>query len=98
MTQPVEVSNGVTIRESHINRRLTSRISKVFQDLPKVELTYFAQVLLIYIIVITCIVNLSLFSENHSLWSSILSGCIGYMLPAPNFKKKDDTLLRDATQ
>jgi hypothetical protein len=67
--------------------------------LPKREIIYFCQVVAIYIIIIACIVNLSLGSDKDSLWASMLSGCIGYLLPSPKIQKnKNDALLHDPAE
>lgn len=66
-----------------------------------------AQVLLLFIVVITSLVNLSLERGNTNLWTMILTSCLGYMLPSPSLKKakanlpkqdsaeKDGVILRD---
>ena len=49
------------------------------------------QFILIYVIAITNIVNLTMEAKNDTLWTSLLSASLGYMLPAPhlnNHKKK----------
>lgn len=68
-------------------------------ELPKKEVIFFVQVVIIYIVILSCIVNLSLQLGNQALWSSLLSGCLGYILPSPKFsKKRNDALLRNASQ
>jgi hypothetical protein len=59
------------------------------QSVPKSEIVFGAQVLLIYIIVITAIVNLSLNNETgeSKIWIILLSSCLGYILPSPKIKK-----------
>ena len=59
-------------------------------DVPKEEIVFFTQVILIYIIAITSIVNLTIKATNDTLWTSLLSASLGYMLPAPqlNTRKK----------
>ena len=52
------------------------------------EVVYISQVILIYIIVITCIVNLSIKVGDSNLWTALLSSCLGYLLPNPTLKKK----------
>lgn len=52
--------------------------------LPKTEIVFFCQVVLIYIVVVTCIINLTLNVGKSHLWTSLLSGCLGYLLPNPN--------------
>src|ERR1700721_4097761 len=62
---------------------------------PKEEVIYFTQVTAIYIIIITCLINLSLKNGVDTVWASLLSGSIGYLLPAPNIRKKNVALLPD---
>ena len=60
-------------------------------EVPKEEIVFFTQVILIYVIAITSIVNLTMDAKNDTLWTSLLSASLGYMLPAPNLnshKKK----------
>jgi hypothetical protein len=59
------------------------------KTVPKSEIVFGAQVFLIYIIVITAVVNLSLNgSEGDSkIWIILLSSCLGYILPNPKIKK-----------
>ena len=60
-------------------------------DVPKGEIVFFTQVILIYVIAITGIVNLTMEAKNGTPWTSLLSASLGYMLPAPqlnNHKKK----------
>ena len=60
-------------------------------EVPKEEIVFFTQVILIYLIAITSIVNLAMEAKHETLWTSLLSASLGYMLPAPqlnNHKKK----------
>ena len=60
-------------------------------NIPKDEIVFFTQVVLIYVIAITSIVNLTMEAKNDTLWTSLLSASLGYMLPAPQlntYKKK----------
>jgi len=65
---------------------------------PKEEVIYFTQVTALFIIIITCLINLSLRNGADTVWASLLSGSIGYLLPAPNILKKDVTLLPDTPE
>lgn len=53
------------------------------KKIPKREATYFSQVILIYIVVITCILNLSLKNGDSNLWTALMSSSLGYLLPSP---------------
>ena len=60
-------------------------------EVPKEEIVFFTQVILVYVIAITSIVNLTMEAKHETLWTSLLSASLGYMLPAPqlnNPKKK----------
>lgn len=54
--------------------------------IPKSEIVYFCQMSVVYIIIITSIVNLSLQNGSTELWISLLSSAIGYALPSPSLK------------
>jgi len=56
--------------------------------LPKSEIVFFAQVFLIYAVVITAIVNLTIGNSDSKLWTALLTGHIGYLLPNPSLKRK----------
>ena len=68
--------------------------------IPKNEVVYFCQVVLIYIIVFACLFNLSIGDkEQHSIWWSLLSGSVGYLLPSPGIaKKKYESVPSNAAQ
>lgn len=56
--------------------------------IPKSEIVYFCQMFLVYLIVVTSIVNLSMNSGKTELWVSLLSSAIGYALPSPSLNKQ----------
>ena len=53
----------------------------------QIYIVYFCQIIIVYVIVITSIINLSLPYGSSELWISLLSSCIGYVLPSPKLKK-----------
>ena len=53
---------------------------------PKSEIVFATQVILLYIVVITSIVNLSILNGESTLWTALLSSCIGYLLPNPTLR------------
>jgi hypothetical protein len=56
---------------------------------PRSEVKYMAQVLILYIVILTSLGNLSVGnSELRSIWISLLSSSIGYILPSPHISKK----------
>ena len=56
------------------------------QSLPRVEIVFFSQLLILLIIIITSLYNLTVYENNHNLWISLLSSSIGYSLPNPSLK------------
>jgi len=59
------------------------------QKFPKTEILFFAQTILIYIVVSISLYNLTRTDVNKSdekLWVALLSSSIGYLLPNPSFK------------
>ena len=78
MSEAVGVRNALKIEET---------TSKKFA---KSKVIYFFQVVIIYIVVIASLINLSIQQHNQTLWSSLLSACIGYVLPSPQLRDDND--------
>jgi hypothetical protein len=72
--------------------------STVCGKFSKEEVIYFTQVTALYIIIITCLFNLSLRNGTDTVWATLLSGSIGCLLPAPNIRKRNVSLLPDAPE
>ena len=53
----------------------------------KNKLVYIVQTTLIYIVVLTCLVNISLHNGQSELWVALLSYSVGTILPSPKMKK-----------
>ena len=51
--------------------------------LPKNEVIFVCQVVILYVVIVTCIVNLSLKNGDSNLWTALLSSSLGIMLPQP---------------
>jgi hypothetical protein len=47
------------------------------RKLPKPELVYISQIIILYVIIICSLINLSLGRGENALWISLLSLCIG---------------------
>lgn len=54
--------------------------------IPKNEIVYFTQIFMIYGVIICSLVNICISENDYCLWSSLLSSCLGYLLPAPSIK------------
>ena len=54
---------------------------------PRSEIVFFSQVIIIYIVSCVCLFNLTTSRGDSNLWSALLSGCLGYLLPNPTIKR-----------
>ena len=64
---------------------------------PRQEVVYFSQTLLIYLVTLTCLINLSVGIGESNLWTALLGSCLGYIMPHPSMKE-DGSLLHHPTQ
>ena len=67
---------------------------------PRAEIVFICQVIAIYAIITASIYNLSVDSDKTSLWVSLLSNCLGYLLPSPtiNKEKNEENVLHESTE
>ena len=54
--------------------------------IPKYRWSFFAQIVVVYTIIITSLIHLSLKSQDKELWLILLSSSVGYILPSPGLK------------
>ena len=52
------------------------------------KVVYFTQATILYVLIITSLVNITLESKNLNLWSTLLASAIGYLLPSPQLKER----------
>ena len=70
----------------------TPRWSFGKNKVPKAEIVFFTQALIIFTVIVFCIYNLSRPErKDETLWSTLLASCLGYMLPAPSISHKKKT-------
>jgi hypothetical protein len=61
---------------------------------PREEIVYLCQIIGVYTIIITSIVNLSIGGrERTELWITLLSSAIGYLLPNPRLGQNERIVL-----
>lgn len=74
-------------------------VSNVLKPASKADaIVFISQIALLFIVVITSLVNLSLEHGNTNLWTMILTSCLGYMLPNPRLKAaKEQSTPREST-
>jgi hypothetical protein len=55
---------------------------------PRSEVVFLCQVLILYTVIVVSIYNLTVQSQNSTVWTAMLSSCLGYLLPNPTIKTK----------
>lgn len=60
------------------------------KEFPRAEVKYFCQIFIIFIVVVVCLYNLTAKTGNDTLWTALLGSSIGYLLPNPNIKRKQN--------
>ena len=76
-----------------------SKWTVCWQEVPSREVIFFAQVIILYVVICVSLANLSLGIGNQTLWASLLAGSLGYLLPSPRLgKKQDEPLLPDVAE
>ena len=55
---------------------------------PKNEIVYLCQIILLYIVICISITNLTLEKGDKNTWLVLLSSCLGYILPNPKLEMK----------
>ena len=78
---------------------LQYNLQKVEIELLKIGSLFFAQIIVVYMIIITSLVQISLRSPDKELWLILLSSSIGYILPSPGlkFRKQTKSISADET-
>ena len=69
--------------------QVSDRVWTVFgQNIPKAEIVFFTQVLILYVVISVSLFNLSAEKGDSNLWTALLSSSLGYMLPNPSIKPR----------
>ena len=75
-----------------------ARWSVFGERIPKGEILFFVQVIVVFTVVVSCIINLSLLNGHTELWITLLSSSLGYVLPNPSVKRSRKDVLSDVTK
>lgn len=86
--------DNVALRSSSVNEKRTKRQSSIWhvfgKRVPRSEMVFVCQIILIYIVVVVSLVNLSQDNGPVHLWVALLSSAIGYVLPNPSIDRKPE--------
>ncbi len=58
---------------------------------PRSEVKFFAQVIILYIVIFTCLANLSFGNGKlNTLWISVMATSIGSLMPSPHISRRSE--------
>ena len=57
------------------------------KQFPRSEVVFFCQMIVVTIVIIGAIYNLTVGHDNPTLWTALLSSCLGYILPNPSIQR-----------
>jgi hypothetical protein len=69
------------------NMETPSSVDVFGKHISKSHIVFTVQVIVIYIVIITCLFHLTFRNGKNQLWTALLSSAIGYILPSPKLKK-----------
>mgnify|MGYP000456212932 CR=1 FL=1 len=84
--QAVDIVDCIAVEDANENSESSLWMFCNSVTLPRSEVVFFTQAILIFLIVITCLLKLALDKpscEDMSFWVGILSAAVGYALPNP---------------
>ena len=77
-----------TVQHRKSQRPASQRMWDVFgRRVPRSEIVFFCQTFIIYIVVVTSLVNITLQNGPLNLWIALLGSGLGYLLPHPSLDK-----------
>jgi len=87
------VSEDIGPDQTRIGDRQSTQTWTLFGErLPRTEVQYLCQVIITFIVIVTCLVNLSLSHGKSEIWVSFLGYSLGTLVPPPKLKKWSDHL------
>ena len=78
---------GGSILLEEVERQGSRRWKVCGSDVPRSELVFFSQVIIIYVVVCLCLFKLTTNRGDSNLWSALLSGYLVYLLPNPTINR-----------
>jgi hypothetical protein len=65
------------------------------QNMPRSEIVFFSQIIIIFIVVVASVVNLSIGNQSKEMWLIMLSTSVGAVLPNPSLKRSLFTSVKE---
>ena len=58
------------------------------REFPRSEVVFFSQMIVILLVVLASVYNLTVGHDSATLWTALLSSCLGYVLPNPSIPRR----------
>jgi len=88
------IDNVIDLPEND-NVSKTSKSSKLWWiwggQVPREEIMFFSQIIISYITIVACIINLSLQNGDSNFWSGLLGTCLALLMPNPKLHHKTNS-------
>ena len=81
-----EIDHPTSVTDSISSTSSSSRWKFFGQNVPKSEVVYISQMFIIFVVIVSCIINLSLKNGNSEMWVSFFGYAFGAMLPPPKLQ------------
>lgn len=78
--------------QSWTNEERSQSWSMFGARVPRSEIVFFCQVIIIYTVIVTSIYNLTTGHKDGHLWTALLSSSVGILVPNPTIKPKKNHL------
>ena len=83
----LQISDELNHEDSASNTNNTVNWKVFGQNIPRSEVVFISQMLIISVVIISCIINLSVQNGNPEMWVSFFGLAFGAMLPPPKLKR-----------
>ena len=88
VTTEVVIPLEDTVKDTVEDTGSTSKRWVLFgSSCPKAEIVFFCQVVVLYTVIVVSIYKLTKTDGNSNLWTTLLSSCLGYLLPNPTLQQ-----------
>ncbi len=75
--------------DSNTTLSQTSQWKLFGDDIAKSQVVFMCQYIVIILVVVTSLINLTRETNLDQVWCTLLSGAIGYLLPAPSIRRNN---------
>ena len=83
----LRITDDLNNEDSASNTNQTVNWKLFGHNIPRSEVVFICQMIIIAVVILSCIINLSLNNGNSEMWVSFFGYAFGAMLPPPKLKR-----------